>query len=410
MAVEPTASSQPTPVTSPNGSTSVPTIAPSGATTAAICPGGGSGGTLNGDLTIWYAPNAAEQATMENVLVNTVCPANPALKLTLKADDPAHLVDDYVKAAADGSPDVLYGSNQALPQLVDKGVAANLKADVDASSFTSTALSGATYTPKKGDAGVWLVPQSIDGVVLFYTSASAPAPATTDDLMTGVTNGTTKIGLLGGETSAMDSVAWYGAFGAKLVDDNGKCVADTTGAANALAYLQDLQGAGALFYPDRTNLSDDFESSALGMVVDTTEDAAAHQRAMNNLSAGPLPAGSAGPASPWLSVKGYYVNPKSANEDLAVAFAKRMVEPDVQQQFMNDAVDVPATSDAPVASGLGAQLAAALQTGFVPSPSPNLANFYAPFGTLMLQLLGEGADPASGVQDACTAMNQANGF
>ena len=51
-----------------------------------------------------------------------------------------------------------------------------------------------------------------------------------------------------------------------------------------------------------------------------------------------------GPALPLTGVDGWTINPNSDNVDLAVAFAKRMVQPDILKIFADLAVHIPAMS------------------------------------------------------------------
>ena len=79
---------------------------------------------------------------------------------------------------------------------------------------------------------------------MYYDKSKvATPPATTDELLPAVKDGKIKAGF--DAHSSYHSFGWWAAFGGKLMDDSGKCVADTTGVPDAYKYLQDLQTAGA---------------------------------------------------------------------------------------------------------------------------------------------------------------------
>jgi len=58
------------------------------------------------------------------------------------------------------------------------------------------------------------------------------------------------------------------AFGGQLMDDKGKCIADTTGVADAYKYFQDLQTAGAKWYDKYDDLASDFKAGKISLIVD----------------------------------------------------------------------------------------------------------------------------------------------
>ena len=52
------------------------------------------------------------------------------------------------------------------------------------------------------------------------------------------------------------------------MDDTGKCIADTTGVADAYKYLVELQTAGATFYPNYDDMANAFKAGEIDLIVD----------------------------------------------------------------------------------------------------------------------------------------------
>ena len=406
--------------------TTVPTEvvpSPSGAAASLIplpsptiaCAGGGSTGTLTGALTLWNAyasdPNASQEQDALSQALAIVCAENPALQVSVLSLSYSDLLNAYQQQAPSGSPDLFIAGNDSMYRLAELNLLKNVADAIDATKFNKLSVDGSSYTTLAGEQGIWQVPESLKAVALYYNKDTVPTPpATTDDLMNAVVAGK-HLGLVGGATGLYSNIGWWGGFGGKLMDDTGKCVADQGGVADALSYLQNLQAAGATFFKDYADMSAAFKSGNLDMIVDGPWAAANYLPIFKNLGVAPMPAGPSGPALPLTSIDGYGINPNSAQSDLAVSFALRMVQPDTEKIFADVAYHVPAA--APLPSGLNpisTQFAGALQQGFLNPRTSMFDAFWSNFGNAMLQVLDEGVDPATAVSDACAAMNHANGI
>jgi len=375
------------------------------------CAGGGTGGTLTGTLTLWhsYGSGAGTEVNALNQALGVVCAENPGLVLNVVGLNFNDLFNVYQQQAADGSPDLFIAPNDSMYKLAEVPVVQNVKDSVDASKFTDLAIKGSSYTTTTGEEGIWQVPESLKAVALYYNKDNvATPPATTDDLMTAVTGGA-KLGLFGGANGLYHNFGWWGAFGGKLMDDSGKCVADQGGVSDAFKYLQDLQTAGAKFYPDYSNMAADFKEGKIDMIVDGPWAAGGYVESIKNLGVAPMPKGPSGPALPLTGVDGYNINPYGPNAQLATDFANRMVQPDIEKIYADVAYHIPAAKDVPASSNdVSAQFADAVQKGYLRPQTPALDNFWGNFGNAMSQVLDEGADPTTAVADACSAMNSAN--
>jgi arabinogalactan oligomer/maltooligosaccharide transport system substrate-binding protein len=110
------------------------------------------------------------------------------------------------------------------------------------------------------------------------------------------------------------------------------------------------------------------------------------------------------------AVDGWTVNPNSANVDLAVAFAKRMTQPDILKIFADVAAHVPADPSVISSDPLAADLAAAVPAGLPRPQLPQLGAFWGKFGDALNDVIDDDADPVMAVAQACADMNIANGL
>jgi arabinogalactan oligomer / maltooligosaccharide transport system substrate-binding protein len=379
----------------------------------AACAGGGTGGTLTGELTLWhsYGSGAGTEANALSQALGVVCTENPGLVVNVVALNFNDLFNVYQQQAADGAPDLFIAPNDSMYKLAEVPVIQNVKDSIDTSKFSQLAIDGSSYTTTGGEEGIWQVPESLKAVALYYNKDTvATPPASTADLMTAVQGGS-KLGLYGGASGLYHNFGWWGGFGGKLMDDTGKCIADQGGVADAFQYLKDLQGAGTTFYPKYDDMAADFKEGKLDMIVDGPWAAGGYAESVANLGVAAMPAGPVGPALPLTGVDGYNINPYGQNVQLATDFANRMVAPDIEKIYADVAYHIPAGQDVPASSNdISAQFADAVVKGYLRPQTPNLDNFWGNFGTAMSEVLDEGADPTTAVADACSEMNSANGL
>ena len=150
------------------------------------------------------------------------------------------------------------------------------------------------------------VPQG-RGDVLRQVARSRRRPRRPTSCSQAVKDGTIKAGF--DAHSSYHSFGWWAAFGGKLMDDTGKCVADTTGVADAYKYFQDLQTAGAKWYDKYDDLASDFKAGKIDLIVDGPWASGGYKEALkDNLAVAPMPAGPKGPSQPLTGVDGWYIN------------------------------------------------------------------------------------------------------
>ncbi len=247
--------------------------------------------------------------------------------------------------ATGGGPTMFIAPNDSLGFQSREGVLADLDALL---ADGLTGINQVAVDGSKVDGKLFMVPESLKAVGMFYDTAKiATPPATTDELLAAVTDGTVKAGFLGG-TNAYHNFGWWAAFGGQLMDDTGKCIADTTGVGDAHKYLADLQAAGAKFYPNYDDMANAFKAGEIDLIVDGPWATGGYKESIPTLGVAPMPAGPVGPAQPLTGVDGWYINPNTEDLQLAVDFAKAMTSAESQQVFVDVAGHIPADSTATI--------------------------------------------------------------
>jgi arabinogalactan oligomer / maltooligosaccharide transport system substrate-binding protein len=369
-----------------------------------------AGGALSGPLTIWhsYGSGAGTEATALKTVTDKIKAANPDLKLTIqdvKFDD---LFKKYeLESASGGGPDLFIAPNDSL----GKEARAGLFLDVtDKLNGKLPNASDVSIAGSKVDGKMYMVPESLKAVAMYYDKSKvATPPATTDELLQAVKDGKIKAGF--DAHSSYHSFGWWAAFGGKLMDDSGKCVADTTGVPDAYKYFQDLQTAGAKWYDKYDDLASDFKAGKIDLIVDGPWASGGYKEALgDNLAVAPMPAGPKGPSQPLTGVDGWYINTNAADPDLAVNFALEMIKAENEQVFVDSAGHIPADKTIKIADPITQKFGEAVATGFPRPQNKELDHFWANFDNALNLVIQKNEDPQKAATDACTKMNQENGI
>jgi arabinogalactan oligomer/maltooligosaccharide transport system substrate-binding protein len=394
------------------------TPSPSSGGASASAPAGGSASAsassgavtpLTGTLTLWhsYGSGGGETGALNKVL-DAVKAANPGLTINVVEQPFSDIFTKWrTDAAAGGTAvDLFIAPNDDLGKDARAGSIADISSLLDGNpalaNVQQVALDGS-----KVDGKFYMVPESLKAVALWYDKTAITSPPTTaDELLAGVKAGTIKLGINQG---VYHQFGWTGAFGGKLLDDTGKCVADQGGFAEAFAYLKSLKAAGAKFNTDGGALDTDFKTGVINAIIDGPWTTADFRTALGDkLAVTPIPAGPSGKANPFTGTDGWYINPNldPTQTKLAVDFALQMVAPASEQIFVDDAGHVPADSTVAVSNDITKGFADAAAAG-LPRPQGNtFGNWWAPFGAALNDVIDAGKDATTAVKDACTLMNQ----
>jgi arabinogalactan oligomer / maltooligosaccharide transport system substrate-binding protein len=391
------------PSTAPSTAPSTgPSTAPSSSPAAAA---------LKGELTIWhsYSSGAGTELQALTTVLAAVQAENPDLKVTTVEVPFADLFKKYeTDAATGGGPDLFIAPNDSLGFEAREGVLADLDTALTGKldGKTPTAVAGS-----KVEGKLFMVPESLKAVGLFYDSAKlATPPATTDALLAGVKDGSIKAAFFGGNDGVYHEFGWWAGFGGALMDSSGKCIAATTGVPDAYKYLQELQTAGAKFLPKYDDMANGFKAGTYNLIVDGPWATGGYKTAVPGLKSAPMPAGPKGPAQPLAGVDGWYVNPATKDMDLAVAFALRMTDQSAEQVFVDTAGHIPANTANTITDPITQGFADAVATGFPRPQIKQLDNFWGNFGNAQQKILETAADPTAAITEACAAMDKANGL
>ena len=363
---------------------------------------------LSGSLEIWhtYASGAGTEKATYEAIVADIMDKNPDLEITTTVQNffgAGNIFEVYaLEAQTGGGPDMFIVPNDSLGAQVRQDVIQPLdELAGDLSVFSDLAVTGCTV-----DGTLYCIPESLKAVGLYYNKSQvAEPPATTDDLLAGIEDGSIKAGF---DQGVYHNFGWWAAFGGELMDETGVCTAASTGVGDAHAYLSELKSAGATFYPTYADLAADFNEGVINVIIDGPWASGGYAEALgDDLGVAALPSGPDGPGQPLTGTDGWFINPNSDNQELAAQVAY-LISTQYEQQFVDDAGHVPALSSITPTDPITLGFAEAVANGY---PRPQIAaldNFWGNFETALDTVIDTGADPQQAVADACTAMDKAN--
>ena len=372
--------------------------------------------TLSGEITLWhsYGSGGGETGALNKVL-DAVRAANPDLTINVVEQPFDQLFNKWrTEVAAGAGPDMFIAPNDSLGQDAREGSLLNLDeylvGNPALDGYLPVAIDG-SKVDVDGTVSFYMVPESLKAVALWYDkSAIATPPTNSDDLLAAVQDGSIKLGINQG---VYHQFGWTGAFGGKLLNDDGSCAAADGGFSDAFAYLKELKDAGATFNTDGGALDTDFKTGAINAIIDGPWTTADFRTALGDkLAVTVIPAGPAGPANPFTGTDGWYINPnlEADQAQLAVDVALAMSAPASEELFFSDSGLVPAnpavTITDPITQGFSDAAAAGL-----PRPQGETFGFWwDPFGNALNKVIDTGADPVQAVADACALMDEASGM
>jgi arabinogalactan oligomer / maltooligosaccharide transport system substrate-binding protein len=391
------------------------TVAPSQAAAPTVA-GSPTAAPLSGSLTIWSAYGSggtAEGAAMATVLAKAKT-TFPNLTVT---DVDVPFSDLYTKvetawSAGETTPDMYIAPNDNLGNEQRMGILTQLD-DAMApvtSNFTQVSLDGA-----KVNGHFYEIPESMKAVSMFYNkSLVTNVPKTTDDLLALAKAGT-KIGIAEYASGYYNWFIFNAFGGGPLMDATGKCVAETNGTSDGLAWLKSLKDTGNVtFYTDGATFQGDFKSGKTGIVIEGPWGAGDFETALGaNLGIAEIPAGPKGKSLPMSAPDGWYINVNASDAQKALAVQFALWEVSAQggeQTFADKAAHLPAVKDATVSGDIANGFLAQINDSYPRPQNKQLGNYWSNFGNAFDSVLLKGTDPVAAVKTACDAMNKANGF
>ncbi|MEO8207443.1 MAG: extracellular solute-binding protein [Chloroflexota bacterium] len=390
------------------GATSAPSSAATNAPTTAPTDSGPT--PLSGSLTVWHSygssGGSAEFRAFSRILddLKAKYPDLTVNAIEIKFDD---LYKNFeAESGAGGGPDMFIGPNDSLGNEARGGYLVDLSGKIDDVLATSidVAVSGS-----KVDGKVYMVPESLKAVAMNYDSSIVTSPpTTTDELLAYSTANPGKVGMI---TGAYFGWGLYSAFGGKIFDDAGKCVADAnSGIADALSFVKALKDSGAVVDSDYGKVNDAFLNKQTDIMFNGNWTLGDYKSARPGLAVGPMPAGPGGPAKTMAGVDGWYINAASKNIDLAIAVAKEFVSEAAQRTYVDIAGHVPANKNVTVLDPLVKGFTDAILLGDARPQIEQFGNYWGPFGDAWSKAIPDdgsaGGDTTALVAEACTTLGK----
>ena len=381
--------------------------------------GGGQGGALTGKITLWhsYASSGGGQKSAEvqalDKLIENIKAKNPGLQIesTFVTFDKQTIFNNFKnESATGGGPDMFIAPNDNLGAMVRGGYFADLTGKIDdvLANTSDVAVAGS-----KVDGKVYMVPESLKAVAMYYDSAKiATPPKSTDELLALAKSGG-KVGVIDG---AYFGWGFYGAFGGKIFDDAGKCAATAnSGVADAISFVKSLNAEKtAKVDSDYNKINDPFLAAGLDLIMTGNWALADYRKARATLAVSAFPTGPGGQGKPLTGTDGWYINAaaSAAQQTLAIAVAKEFASAASQQIMVDMAGHVPANKSVNATDALVKAFTSAVYLGDPRPQTPEFDQYWAPFDNAWAKSIpndeSAGGDPAALVAEACATMDKAN--
>jgi arabinogalactan oligomer/maltooligosaccharide transport system substrate-binding protein len=369
---------------------------------------------LSGHLTIWHSYGSsgggAESAEVQglNKILDMLKTKYPDLTIDAINVDFGTMYSNFeTESANGGGPDMFIGPNDSLGNEARGGYLVDLTGKIDdvLANTSDVAANGS-----KVDGKVYMVPESLKAVAMYYDSAAvANPPATTGQLLAFAQSG----GKLGVLTGAYFGWGFYSAFGGSIFDTDGNCAAtNNSGVADAIAYVRSLNDqASAVVDSDYSKINDPFIAGDLDIIFNGNWALGDYRKARAGLAVAPFVSGPGGAGKSMTGVDGWYINAAISPDQqaLAIAVAKEMVSADAQQIMVATAGHVPANKNVSATDPLVQQFTTAIYAGDPRPQSSRFANgYWGNFGDAWSKAIPDdnsaGGDIPSLVAAACTAM------
>jgi arabinogalactan oligomer/maltooligosaccharide transport system substrate-binding protein len=357
-------------------------------------------------LTIWHSYHTGENEEKAiNEIIAKYKEANPNVEIEVLSVPFDQLANKWsTEVAAGGGPDMFTMPNDDFGNWIRGGLVAPIDEYTTGKldGFSQLAIDGMTYEGK-----LYGVPGIAKAVGLFYNKDLVETPpTTTDELLAQAQDGK----LLVMRPWDYFNYGWFtGAFGGKLMDETGKCVADQGGFEEAFQWMADLKEAGAVFEPDEGKANAMFTDGTAAFIVTGPWMLGTFKEKLGDkLGVVALPAGPAGAATPMTGIDGWYINPNSANKQAAVDLALYIFGKEGAAIYANVAGSPMGRTDIAITDPMIKTFADIANAGFPRPQSAEFGNWWGPFNDATTKLLEGQGDAATVVAEACAAMNTAN--
>jgi arabinogalactan oligomer/maltooligosaccharide transport system substrate-binding protein len=369
---------------------------------------------LAGSLVLWHSWAGSDGDALAAILAD-LATAYPDVIIETLFVAPGDLLGAYAEAVqAGGGPDLLLAPNWWLGDLVQSNVIQRLDEPIPVEALD--AYWPAAVESLRWDGGLYGLPINTHLVALLVNRAVAgetqPPPTLDDWLNQARTDPSLGMGLY----ATLFHLYWgLPAFGAQLLDADGRVVLDQNGgAADYLTWLAAVDGTpGSYVDLDYGMLLDRFKKGEFAYLVDGPWEIGDLRATLgDSLAVAPLPAGPGGPARPWLYADGVFLNPNldPARQPLAIAIAQALTSPTSGLQLATIGGLLPANrqvdlSGDPLLAGFATQAA----TAEAMPTRPEMTELWGYAGDMLLKAMTGVAPPPAIVAETTALINDANG-
>jgi len=205
------------------------------------------------------------------------------------------------------------------------------------------------------------------------------------------------------------------AYGGNLFNADGRVILEQSpGTAEFLTWLKKAESTPGIFVSlDYGMLMERFKKEEFALFIDGPWSLGElRQRFGQDLGVSTLPAGRSGPARPWLSADGIFLNPSRTTDqqELALIFARHITNAESASLIAQIAGRLPANKEADL-NGDALLAGFAEQAGSAASQPhhPDLDEVWGYANDMITQVLRGSKTPEEAVIEASTLINEANG-
>lgn len=394
------------PVAQPTAAAAQPTTAAAQPTTAVAQPTQApAAGAVA--VKLWHGQTGAEADALAEA-VKKFQDANPGITLDLLAVPSDQLKNKFsTEASTGGGPDLLIGPKDWIGELAQAGLIASLDEMSDKAGLNN--LNPAAVAANKFQGKIWAFPESTEAVGLYYN---------TDKIKTPPKNADELLKMAAESGFALDSKLYHSmgilsAFGAKLFDDQQKCILDQGDAtAKALEWMKTAKETTNVITDSQDNpLDSAFKDGKVAMIFNGPWASGDYVKALGEgkvAIAPPIEMGG-GKFSPFLGTKNVFLsaNAKSDAQDAAVKFMNFLSQPDTQQIFVKVG-HIPSNPNVKLDNPISAGFLTQTQTATYFPNEPEMGAVWTPGADMITKVLEGQATPADAAKAACETINKAN--
>ncbi len=339
----------------------------------------------------------------------------PNIRVEAQFVDYGDLAQAYATAVQAGEgPDLILAPNWWIPDLAAAGVLLPIDNQItgqEREQFFAAAIENLVW-----EGMLYGLPTDFELVALYYNRRlldDGDLPGTTEDMVALAVD--SPLQGAGIYTNFYHLFWGITAYGGSLFDEDGRVILEQSpGAAAFLAWLKRAgETPGIHAARDYGMLMERFKKEEFALFVDGPWSMGElRQHFGADLGVATLPAGPHGPARPWLSADGVFLNPAATADQQALALtaAQHITNAESASILARTAGRLPAHKGAdlgedPLLAGFAMQAIDA-----VPQPhKAELDEVWVYATDMVSQVLGGSATPEEAVIEAATLINEANG-